>query len=197
MNKELMMKAVVKFKGVWPSGDETHLYKFSHGNFETGIKVGTVELAFIREQFESFVESLFEGAPEGATHVDAERVEDYYKYDGYAYYLIGKIHSVRCANFDKLIPRPAKKAEPEAQYMPKVGEECEINHLGNWFKISKTDFYDRYAYACGSDFIFRPLRTEEEIKRDRLAGCIGDIFEKHEADVSGACVSDLLDLLSK
>lgn len=57
--------------------------------------------------------------------------------------------------------------------LPPVGTVCEVLHLGDWketkiigtddgLPVFKTEWHDKYAYACGSDFEFRPLRTEED-----------------------------------
>lgn len=64
--------------------------------------------------------------------------------------------------------------------LPPVGTECEVNHIGEWkptvivgydgeLPVFKTEWNDRYKYACGDDFKFRPLRTET----DKL---VDDIF---------------------
>lgn len=148
MNKYLMMKAAVQFKGVWPDG-VTFLQVDRNGGIRTyrGRALARYEseqkayLLCDQDQFESFVESLFNGAPEGATHVDCENTKRYYRYDGRDYHLISYISPVRCANFDKLIPRPAKKVpiigdtpeqlkevvQPKATpYKPEKGDHCTI-----------------------------------------------------------------------
>ena len=104
-------------------------------------------------------------------------------------------------------------------YMPEVGEECEFSYNSKPFRSAKyigPNYVGSKTYLvlwvpandgeeCGKydnfkqddNINFRPLRTEEEIKRDCLSDSIVAIFEQHEADVSKACMADLLDLLSQ
>jgi hypothetical protein len=163
MNKELMMKAAIRYKGVWPNENETHL----------------------REQFELFVESLFDGAPEGTTHFRPNALSSWYKISNAEnkHYLGKKYGWVSSESIEKslvsindLIPRPSKKTEPEAPYMPKVGEECEVYHGDDWIKCLYLgiDIYGNHAYqiskgdykgefnADPSIENFRPLKTERE-----------------------------------
>lgn len=203
MNRELMMKAAIQFKGVWPSDEKfenqknprdgviLHTHKISpeYPDEEVGcISLGGDRAStdfydiVTREQFESFVESLFEGAPADSVPL---------LWDGVKYIEI---------------PRPAR-AEPEAPYIPQVGEECEyLFGSGDIFIGSVQAFSGDAIWFKKKDgmfktfhgkHVFRPLRTEEEIKRDLLASSIVSIFERHEADVSKACMTDLLDLLSE
>jgi hypothetical protein len=149
----LMIKAVKQFGGVWPDEEETHLYKFHYGRFVTGMVGGTADVVCTREQFESFVESLFDGAPEGTTHCSPEDEEDWkawWKKDGDEMHCIcdeGGVYTWIDGHFDEdvqLIPRPTKKlyigdtpeqlkngVTPQAPYIPKVGEECEANLIGH------------------------------------------------------------------
>lgn len=70
------------------------------------------------------------------------------------------------------------------KYVPKVGEECEVNHDGEWHKtyivgVSKSG---SYVYYCGNFDRrypydgqinldnFRPIKSPEEQERDRLIG---------------------------
>ena len=56
---------------------------------------------------------------------------------------------------------------------PPVGVKCEVRHIGVWHEttivghddglpVFKTDWCERYAYACGADFDFRPIRSAED-----------------------------------
>lgn len=232
MNKELMMKAAIQFKGVWPSEKSTHIWLMKSGsmvvgNIDEDMIFDEDNILCTREQFESFVESLFKGAPEGSTHFRPNALSSWYKISNAEnkHYLgkeDGWVNSVsiekRSVSINDLIPRPAK-AEPQSAYMPQVGEGCEFKNdrqdmpfdyrwIEAFFvglskdghKIMEIDastglvWLDEYD---GDVFIFRPLRTEEEIKRECLSDSIGAIFEQHEADVSKACMADLLDLLSE
>lgn len=175
MNKDLMMRAAVKFGGVWPDGatflqvdrDEgIRVYSGRAGNhYESEQKAA---LLCTREQFEVFVESLFEGAPDDATHFRPNSPAKWYKIskindDILVSFLIGDCkwgasmsHEKGNILIDDLIPRPVKKvaqvsppyfncrcvsvAVPQTPYIPKVGEECEVSLDGErWYKFVKTD----------------------------------------------------------
>jgi hypothetical protein len=208
MNKELMMKAAVEFKGVWPDEEETHLYKFRHGSLVSGMFGGTAELVCTREQFKSFVESLFEGAPDEATHFQPNSSTKWYKIsknddDTVVRFWVGKREwGVSMSHkkdkkgdisTDDLIPRPTKKAEIEAPYMPQVGEECEFsynskpfrsakyigpNHVGSktylvlWVPANDVEEFGEYDNFKQDDNInFRPLKTERDKIRDLALEC--------------------------
>lgn len=195
MNKDLMMRAAIQFKGVWPDQEETHLYEFYSLGLVTGLAGGTAKFVCTRKQFEDFVESLFECAPEGTTHFRPNSPAEWYK--------ISKIEAEmemyysNCHNSwvigsngadwlsKNLIPRPVKKSEPKAPYMPKIGEECEFKNDrqdmlvdSRWVraffvglskdghKIMETEATIEIVWLDESDgdvFIFRPLRTEREL----------------------------------
>lgn len=170
MNKDLMMKAAVKYKGVWPDDNSDLIIatpsELVFGKTEKDGSVsyvikGVDENTFLRswqhctrEQFDDFVESLFEGAPEGATH---------YGLDGLFYCLddIGLYYSRFSSHWEvgingkewlpeNLIPRPAKKVpiigdtpeqlkdgvKPQAPYIPQIGETCEVKEAGEWTKCT-------------------------------------------------------------
>jgi hypothetical protein len=156
MNRDLMMKAAVKFKGVWPDQEETHLYKFHYGRFVTGMAGGTADVVCTREQFENFVESLFEGAPKGATHYspeDENNEQAWWKLVGDEMLCIcetGSIYIWERGHFDKtiqLIPRPAKKLfigdtpqqlkDGVTPWVPEIGEECKSALLGSHFTVGR------------------------------------------------------------
>jgi hypothetical protein len=142
----LLVDAVKQFKGVWPDEDDTHLYKFTHGFFETGIEGGNAELICTREQFKSFVVSLFDVAPEDAevfTSEDRHNYACFYKEEYKYMCLHGQLnwHETKHTVFEPIIIRPTKKlyigdtpdklkkgVTPQAPYMPKVGEECEYRN---------------------------------------------------------------------
>ncbi len=211
MNKDLMMKAAVQFKGVWPN-DDPDLGMFGYlaicikevGEYKRGdisdvgedCQKDCWKIFCTREQFESFVESLFEGAPEGATHYSPAckiNKEVWWKKDGDEMHCIceaGRIYDWTNGYFDEtvqLISRPAKKApvigdtpeqlkegvKPEAPYIPKVAEVCElILSDGEWHEISvifvgretivfELDGVERVEHK--NHKLFRPLRTEREL----------------------------------
>ena len=74
--------------------------------------------------------------------------------------------------------RPIFDNKPQApewdgEGLPPVGAVCEVKHIGVWHQttivgvdeglpVFKTDWCQRYAYACGADFQFRPIRTDRE-----------------------------------
>jgi hypothetical protein len=114
MNRELMIRAVQEFGGVWPDEDDTHLYKFTHGFFETGIEGGNAELICTREQFKSFVVSLFDVAPEDAevfTSEDRHNYACFYKEEYKYMCLHGQLnwHETKHTVFEPIIIRPTKK----------------------------------------------------------------------------------------
>lgn len=68
--------------------------------------------------------------------------------------------------------------------LPPVGTQCEVNHIGEWkptvivgydagLPVFKTEWNDRYAYACGDDFEFRPIRTERDVLVEKAFNDIG------------------------
>lgn len=151
MNKDLMMKAAIQFKGKWPvDGDNALVYVSTQDKFHTAINFSIVTDVCTREQFESFVESLFDGAPEGAEYYSAREVgvfaEAWFKQNVHGKWDFkltssGGWHTLSPQSVigeRKLIKRPAKKAPiigdtpeqlkdgvtPKAPYMPKVGEWC-------------------------------------------------------------------------
>lgn len=194
MNKDLMMKAAVQFKSVWPDQEETHLYKFHYGRFVTGMAGGTADVVCTREQFEDFVESLFEGAPDGATHCRPNSPAEWYK--------ISKIEAEmemyysNCHNSwvvgsngadwlsKNLIPRPAKKLfigdtpqqlkEGVTPWVPEIGEECEF----------KNDRQDMLVDSCWVRAFFvglskdghKIMETEATIEIVWLDESDGDVF---------------------
>ncbi|KJZ10768.1 hypothetical protein TW86_13510, partial [Halomonas sp. S2151] len=69
--------------------------------------------------------------------------------------------------------RTMDKQEWNGEGLPTVGVKCEVRHIGVWHEttivgsdgglpVFKTDWCARYAYACGSDFDFRPARSAED-----------------------------------
>lgn len=166
MNKDLMMKAAIKYQGKWPDGATFLQVGRDEGiRAYSGRAVNHYEseqkaaLLCTREQFEEFVDSLFEGAPKGTTHYspeDKSNHQAWWKLVGDEMLSIceaGGIHTWDSDHFDKniqLIPRPSKKlfigdtpeqlkkgVEPPAPYMPKVGERCELLFTeGKWREIS-------------------------------------------------------------
>lgn len=168
MNKDLMMKAAIQFNGKWPSDEQfenekvprdgaiLHTRKISPDHPDE--EVGCISLGgdgantdfydiITKEQFESFVESLFEGAPEGATHYSPEDDENhacFYK-DEYKQTCIrgeSKWSLTKHTIFEPVIIRQAKRADPalnlncrcasvDIPYTPKVGEECQFSSVGH------------------------------------------------------------------
>tara|TARA_R110000782_G_C14819187_1_gene413759 strand:+ start:22028 stop:22549 length:522 start_codon:yes stop_codon:yes gene_type:complete len=109
-------------------------------------------------------------------------------------------------------------ASLDQPYMPQVGEECEFKnsrsnipvpyqwsrgfYVGNskrGYKIFEmTSGFINHLDECDGDlYEFRPIQTQEEIKRELLSNSLGAIFEQHEVNVSKARMSDLLDLVSE
>lgn len=204
MNRDLMMKAAVKFEGVWPDDGYGLIVAIPSdivlGNEEKDgsvsyVSKGVTENTFLRswshctrKQFEDFVESLFECAPADATHYspeDKNNEQTWWKLVGDEMLCIceiGDIHTWERGHFDEtiqLIPHPVKKAEPQAPWVPKVGEECEYStnghkwhvceplYIGNSCAFVKSDKasadgYREYSLPI-SHTDFRPLRTEREL----------------------------------
>lgn len=75
----------------------------------------------------------------------------------------------------------------DADWLPTVGTECEVNYCGSWYRttivgmdgglpVFKTEWVAAYRnYACGSDFKFRPMRSEEDL-------AIGEMLDLDEYD---------------
>lgn len=193
--RELMIKAAVKLKGVWPDPKwgKNLMYDGDGEVFYTGSTTRKAEIVCTRAEFEEFVDSLFESAPDGATHVDATRGE-FYK-NGSPYLKISKEFSEMLKINDHfqstLIPLP--KAEPE-KWMPQVGEECLLLNEQNYsieygqdligrsvvveslFQSSSSSRSIAMAAVSHNDvgcYCFRqdmlhPLKTEAEKERERV-----------------------------
>jgi hypothetical protein len=203
MNKDLMMKAAVQFKGVWPTAMAAFLITptrkndvFGNGriNFVSDeFNLGDYcEIICTREQFDVFVESLFESAPEGTTHYGLDglfycldETEMYYSYVSRSWVAVPSGAELT----ENLIPRPAKKAptigdtpeqlkkgvQPEAPYMPKVGEKCEYKYKNykDAFSVGVVKFIgdkiivinnnSGYEKCYHIEYLdFRPIRTKAE-----------------------------------
>lgn len=83
--------------------------------------------------------------------------------------------ALRITHYRPIINQPASEESRgwDGDGLPPVGAVCEVNHFGEWHKtlivgeddglpVFKTGWYDRYAYACGADFEFRPILTPRE-----------------------------------
>lgn len=161
MNKDLMMEAAVKYKGVWPNDRNPFLAVLTTSLSVGGKKVIiSVPESFIfsntwkelctREQFEDFVSEFY---------VTPAIIGD--------------------------TPEQLKEGvQPEAPYMPKVGEVCEYRNCRNdapvnslwWEAFYVGDSIDGYKImqctegrGCkhmdesdGDIYEFRPLRTKAE-----------------------------------
>lgn len=169
-NNELMMKAAVKYKGVWPVDRNTFLAVrvTSMPSIDKGV-IASLPESFrfsenwkaicTREQFESFVESIFESAPD-----EAEMYVEIYpsigcpEYKGFAYKNDSNRYELTSSGkwIDKVdveIARPTKKlyigdtpqqlkegiAPKATAYMPKVGEEC-LCDWADWTDLEKVKF---------------------------------------------------------
>jgi hypothetical protein len=204
MNKELMMKAAVQFKGVWPNEEDFDRLAVcikDTPNYESGdISIAHYscakehwEIFCTREQFEVFVESLFYGAPEGATHYLSiggsheflrEAHGGFIPHDGGDW--VDRVYQLHDTSH-LLIPRPATKTEPEAPYMPQVGEEClayeystqqnrESVYIGDDPRGDSSTWKAFSSITTGQPFFsdryeFRPLKTEREKIRNLALLC--------------------------
>ena len=84
--------------------------------------------------------------------------------------------SYRKSNMDKeqiVHYPPETRSEWNGEGLPPVGTVCEVNHTGEWYltkiigydeflPVFKVDWSDRYAYASGKDFRFRPIKSDKE-----------------------------------
>ena len=201
----LMIKAVKQFGGVWPDQEETHLYKFHDGRFVTGMLDGTADVVCTREQFEAFVESLFDVAPSST---------QFYSFEDNSYYpafwrMVDDIWQVwpldgfNCewlvsSRTDKvpakLIPRPSQRekqpvqSEPEQPYMPKVGEECEYrnpNGVSNAYYWMFFVGYDKDGSMViqRKDKSFRIYRRENNLIFRPVITEREKFIDDHKADV--------------
>ena len=206
MNKGLVMDAIVAFKGVWPEG-ATHILNHINGDdFQASRSSGALmrylgtsgvfnqdfwQIACTREEFEARVEALFDGAPEGVTHIESncigakeDTLRKWKKVDGdVIYYLTGfsldgrSIWSPSRARIEDLTPRPKQK--PTAgKWLPEAGQGCEYKTQHQWIKVTIDHIGKKFIVFHGEhdrEFSrriakaeFRPLKTEAEKEREKL-----------------------------
>lgn len=91
-----------------------------------------------------------------------------------------------------LIPRPRKQEVDQVEWMPDIGEECLVSNCGSDFEectpkylsstyaIVEHDYGEQHYHRKNVEF--RPLKTEEEKERERLA--INLFFVMTESEMS-------------
>jgi hypothetical protein len=100
------------------------------------------------------------------------------------------------ADVDTSVPVNASEWRGPEDGLPPVGIDCEVQHYGEWHEtkiigiddgipVFKTDWHDRYSYACGSDFKFRPLHTEEDKAVEEMMEVIAEEFNKSGDEWAG------------
>lgn len=187
--RDLMLRFAVENKGEWPEGFRTDNLVLVSGEIEaTNMakhwvdKCDKMEWIGTKQEYLAFIDSLFDGAPDRATHVDSENASCFYRNDGHAFYSCEKPFGVRCAKFDKLIPRPRKQEVEQVEWMPEVGEECEVyggvygSDDMRWMKSEVMNVKDGEVLAESTSHsgtyvfyargMFRPLKTEVEKERE-------------------------------
>lgn len=95
---------------------------------------------------------------------------------------------------------------PEApqEWMPDVGEECEVLHYDKWIKCFYIgfDINHDHVYQFASDFgihksylnVFRPLKTQQEKGREAFAKCLVKVLNSVP---NGTSLSDLHTMAEK
>ena len=165
--KKLMLKAAVQFKGVWPDGyealvvstetnscwgagkyqdfiDSEDRFNIVMGDSDTWLWVCT------KQEFEAFIDSLFEGAPYDATHHGSTleyphwyRLIDgvwYFREKGFSEWVISSSLASGSQKECDLIPRPSKQESTidfslggefkktwSGEGLPPVGVECRFD----------------------------------------------------------------------
>lgn len=193
---ELITKAAVHLKGKWPDGYKALIVStkknnhwggghFQSTNFDKVNFVKTVQgrnawkWVCTREEFEEYMKTLSDNAPEVATHY-LPKDDDYYtKKDG-KYHPVTKqagIHyyvNLFDHMYDSLIPLPEPKPTP---WTPEIGQSCQVLWYNNWhetFIVGKdsdgdfvyeiTNFSEIVSFAIAdSTTQFRPIPTENEV----------------------------------
>lgn len=213
MNKDLILKAAVHFKGVWPDGYETLIVSteknilLGSGTYQNFIDdkpyfnivisyYGNWEWVCNKQEFEDFVESLFDGAPDDAEYyLHREDSYDFWKSvaGGYLHWnkvtqeWVDQICSLSQVE-SELIRRPHKQKQEKEEWsgegLPPVGTECEYKYdfffierqIGNCIPIAYHGgkvwielSIDETQHLIDVEKIdFRPLKTEAEKELDQL-----------------------------
>lgn len=215
--RELILKALVKFKGVWPDGctliqvgrnGEIRQFRGRSGDhYESEQKAAVL---CYKDKFEAVLAELVKDAPEGATH--------YRKQDGA--YVMSKADSwskwlgdrwvcyfggLSGESVSELIPLPSKVDAAIEQvvevdgWAPHVGGELKFKYkeCETEFKIGSVKFIGDKLIIIDTGFEqcyhiesldFRPLNTEAEKERDSLIHILcGENGDNIETDKLAEC----------
>ncbi|MGB2063585.1 MAG: hypothetical protein ACPHUL_00420 [Marinomonas gallaica] len=150
MNEELILKAAVKFKGVWPDVREDQdclIVCKQHGEIRASmINSSEIDedldkerfnLICTRTEYEAFIDSLFEGAPEDAEYylpAESSYAEGWIMLDGDSCKFCESggsqwFDTIDTRGVRTLIPRPRKQEVEQVPFdkdgIPPVGTMCE------------------------------------------------------------------------
>lgn len=147
-------------------------------------------------------------APEGATHYEEEgriRKSSFMKKQGDNWYFWWSrkqdwIHDTMQPDPENLIPRPTAW---QGEGWPPVGEQCEVFHNGRWLGATAVGEFGEHkkCMVCAPDgggfYGFysediRPLRTKEEVERDRVTQQARDAITDSGCERSVEAVTGLL-----